>query len=170
MKKMIMIFSLLMICFFSCASDKYMESDEIYYDIDFMANGDIPENFELYSNIIEHEKLFLSKCEKITDGNELLGEWILVDENGTSQSFVSYNLCNLTCINKYNEYYVLDNYGNRSFIYRNTNGRMYIYTKWLNIIRMIELTDNKLYFYITQDNKWVLDPIHKEGKLYFTKK
>ena len=83
---------------------------------------------------------------------------------------VSYNLCNLTNIIKLDRYYVLDNYGNRSFIYRNNNGRLYIYTRWINIIRMFEIIDDKLYFYIIQNNKWILDPIHMEGRFYFVRK
>ncbi len=170
MKKLFIFFMLVIAYFCSYASDRFVMRDEVNYDIEFMKDGDSPDNFELYSNIIELEKKFLNNCEKITDGDDFLGEWILVDDDQTPQNVVSYNLCNLTSIVKLNGYYVLDNYGNRSFIYRNNNGRLYIYTRWINIIRMFEIIDDKLYFYITQNNKWILDPIHKEGRFYFVRK
>ena len=170
MKKLFIFFMLVIAYFCSYASDRFVMSDEVNYDIEFMKDGDSPDNFELYSNIIELEKKFLNNCEKITDGEDFLGEWILVDDNQTPQNVVSYNLCNLTNIIKLDRYYVLDNYGNRSFIYRNNNGRLYIYTRWINIIRMFEIIDDKLYFYIIQNNKWILDPIHKEGRFYFVRK
>lgn len=170
MKKLFIFFMLVIAYFCSYASDRFVMSDEVNYDIEFMKDGDSPDNFELYSNIIELEKKFLNNCKKITDGDDFLGEWILVDDDQTPQNVVSYNLCNLTNIVKLNGYYVLDNYGNRSFIYRNNNGRLYIYTRWINIIRMFEIIDDKLYFYIIQNNKWILDPIHKEGRFYFVRK
>lgn len=135
MKKTFIYFMLMIVYICSYASDCFVMHNEVNYDIEFMKDGDSPNNFELYSNIIELEKKFLNNCEKITDGDDFLGEWILVDDDRTPQNVVSYNLCNLTSIVKFNGYCVLDNYGNRSFIYRN-NERLYIYTRWINIISL----------------------------------
>ena len=60
MKKLFIFFMLVIAYFCSYASDRFVMSDEVNYDIEFMKDGDSPDNFELYSNIIELEKKFLN--------------------------------------------------------------------------------------------------------------
>lgn len=162
--------SIILILFSPCASAYSILEDEVIYDIDFMLDSDNLDKYDEYLRIIEQERNFLNNCQKVKEDNGITGNWILVNRENIEQKKVGYSLCELTEIGKYNDYIFLDNYGNRSFLYLSDKGRLYIFTRWLNVIRMLEIEDGKLFFYITQNDKWVLDPIHNNGEFYFIKK
>lgn len=149
-------------------------SSEVLYDFELMydAQKDNPDNKESYGysqQIIKQEKLFLEGCNLTGIDNDLSGKWELVDKNGKLINHTSVYFDNTIMISKKYEGYTFDNWGNRSTIYKGEDNRLYIYTRWICIIRLIIISDDKLYVYIIKNGKWVLDPIHENGQYFFTK-
>ena len=149
-------------------------SSEVLYDFELMydAQKDNPENKESYSysqKIIKQEKLFLDGCILTGIDNDLSGKWKLVDKNGKLINHNSVYFDNTIMISKKDEGYTFDNWGNRSAIYKGEDNRLYIYTRWICIIRLLIISDDKLYVYIIKNGKWKLDPIHENGQYIFKK-
>ena len=147
---------------------------EIGYDLDKMidAQKDFPSDdtsYEYALDIIKSEKEFLKNCEIVNEDNDLLGDWKLVDNKGTEIKKHSFLFNEFISISKYKNDFVLDNWGNRSFLYQGNNNRYYIYTRGIGIIRMIKIKEDNLAVYIIKNNQWVLDPIHNDGEYFFKK-
>ncbi len=147
---------------------------EIEYDYDKMidAQKDQPSDKTSYDYslvIINAEKEFLKKCKTINNDKSLIGDWKLFDEEGNEIKNHSFYFNEFISISKYKDNIVLDNWGNRSVLYRGSNNRYYIFTRGIGIIRMIKIQEDKLFVYIVKNKKWVLDPIHKEGEYIFKK-
>ncbi len=149
-------------------------SSEVNYDINLMidAQKDFPLNeySVLYADqIVEAENDFLKECSKL-ESSPYVGVWKLTDQLGNLVGHHSFNFSDTIEISMYKNSIVFDNWGNRSFLYAGNNDRLYIFSRWINIIRQINVIDDKMYVYIVDDNKWVLDPIHENGKYFFTRK
>lgn len=155
-------------------NDIPLSSSEVNYDINLMidAQKDFPLNeySVLYADqIVEAENDFLKECSKLKS-SPYVGVWKLTDQLGNLIGRHSFNFSDTIEISMYKNSIVFDNWGNRSFFYAGNNDRLYIFSRWINIIRQINVIDDKMYVYIVDDNKWVLDPIHENGKYFFTKK
>lgn len=149
-------------------------NSEIEYDYEKMidAQKDYPldNTSYVYSlEIMKAEKEFLKGCNVIKGNDSLIGDWDLVDSTGMKIRKNSYLFNDYISISKYENNIVLDNWGNRSLLYLGSNNRYYIYTRGIGIIRMIKINEDKLYVYIIQNKKWVLDPIHNDGEYFFRK-
>lgn len=147
---------------------------EINYDYERMidAEKDNPTDktsYEYSLEIIKKEKEFLKTCKRLNKKKELIGEWNLVDSYGNEIENYSYYFENQISISLFSSELVLDNWGNRSFIYEGDAERFYILSRGINIIRMIKIYKNELFIYIVKNGNWVLDPIHEGGKYAFEK-
>ena len=147
---------------------------EINYDYERMidAEKDNPTDktsYEYSLEIIKKEKEFLKTCKRLNQKKELIGEWNLVDSYGNEVENYSYYFENQISISLFSSELVLDNWGNRSFIYEGDAERFYILSRGINIIRMIKIYKNELFIYIVKNGSWVLDPIHEGGKYFFKK-
>lgn len=147
---------------------------EINYDYERMidAEKDNPTDktsYEYSLEIIKKEKEFLKTCKRLNKKKELIGEWNLVDSYGNEIENYSYYFENQISISLFSSELVLDNWGNRSFIYEGDVERFYILSRGINIIRMIKIYKNELFIYIVKNGSWVLDPIHEGGKYAFEK-
>lgn len=147
---------------------------EIQYDYDRMidAQKDNPldkNSYEYSKKIINAEKEFLKNCSSINENNSLIGNWKLVDRNGSLIKNHSFLFNELISISKYENKLVLDNWGNRSVLYQGNENRYYIFSRGTGIIRMIKIEDNMMFVYIVKNNEWVLDPIHNNGEFIFKK-
>ena len=169
------ILSVSLFCEEKCLKEYPVYENEVVYDFELMFDGqqDMPEisgSYEYSMGISEMEKTFLTECETLLPDGSFEGKWYLVDDEGTviRKNSVYFNY--LTEILTYNNELYLDNWGNRSLLYKGNDDRFYIYTRWINIIRMIKFFDDTMYVYIIDDGRWVLDPIHENGKYYFLKK
>lgn len=148
---------------------------EVNYDYELMidAQKDSPSNetsYEYSLKIIKAEKDFLKRCLTITDNEELIGNWNLVDNDGKEIRNHSFLFNEHIIITKYKNEIVLDNWGSRSLLYSGNDNRYYIYSRGIGIIRLIKIRDDKLFVYIVKNKEWVLDPIHDGGKYSFQKK
>ena len=176
---------LLLLCFTSFYANENNEplltipllDSEIEYDIQIMfdAQKDFPENdnsYEYSKVIIKREQDFLKTCSIIDEADidkSTLGYWYLRDKEGNLIKNHSYYLNEIIQISIYNSNITFDNWGNRSYLYKGINDRVYIFSRWINIIRLIRFIDNRIYVYIVNNGKWILDPIHQNGKYFFTK-
>lgn len=156
------------------SNDIPLFSSEVNYDITLMldAQKDFPlnEHSVLYADqIIKAEEDFLKECNKL-ESSPYVGIWKLTDQQGNLVARHSLYFNNSIEISIYKNNIVFDNWGNRSFLYAGNNGRLYIFSKWINIIRQINVIDDKMYVYIVNENEWILDPIHENGKYFFTRK
>lgn len=146
---------------------------EVNYDIDLMLdaqndNPQIPESVSYSEEIIKAEREFLNSCSYLLESS-FVGSWRLIDEKGNYIENQSLYFDGNINISIYNNKTVLDDLGNRSYIYTGDNGRMYIYSRWINIIRLLVFKNDKLYVYTVKDNQWILDPIHMNGRYWFQK-
>jgi hypothetical protein len=148
--------------------------DEINYDIDKLIEGLDEKDDELYNyaqDIIHKEHDFLNTKEKVSyDDLKYIGNWKLVDKKGNEIERNYLNFDEWIVIKERKSVMVLSNFTGSSSIYKGENGRYYIYTRWANIIRMLQFVDGRIYVYIVRDGKWVLDPIHDGGKYVFEKR
>lgn len=149
-------------------------NSEVDYDYNKMIDAEkdqptIEGSYEYSMKIIDAEKEFLKSCGRIKKDESIMGEWNLLDSNGNSIEKHSYYFNNRISISEYNNEIVLDNWGNRSFLYLGEYNRYYIFSRGIGIIRMIKIKNNKLYVYIIIGGKWVLDPIHAGGKYLYVK-
>ena len=119
--------------------------------------------------IKKHEK-FISLLNKSQNDNEFLGKWELIDAKTkeTVDKFSFYTGSSFE-IQKYNSYLEYHCNSNMSFIY--TDGKeFYFYPSvHFSFIKRMILINDELYFYILQDNNWILDPIHENGLYYYSK-
>ena len=149
-------------------------ADEIDYDIDKLIEGLDEKDKELYNyaqEIIKKEHAFLNaKDEVLYDDLQYIGNWKLVDKKGNEVERNYLNFDEWIVIESIDSTLVLSNFTGSSSIYKGENGRYYIYTRWANIIRMLQFVDGRIYVYIVRDGKWVLDPIHDGGKYVFEKR
>lgn len=117
----------------------------------------------------EHEYLDSKNKMLLNDGSFLIGTWLLCDSDLNPIEKRFYNFSNQNIIGNYNEFLVIDNLNSRSYIYQGIDNQLYIFTRWVNLIRQIKILDNEMYFYILDGDNWILDPIHAEGKYTFIK-
>ena len=66
MKKTFIYFMLMIVYICSYASDCFVMHNEVNYDIEFMKDGDSPNNFELYSNIIDEIDDYIGREYKLS--------------------------------------------------------------------------------------------------------
>ena len=129
------------------------------------------EENEYVENSIEKQEQFISSLTKSKDNSELLGTWELKDSvtNEIVNKF-SFYTGNEFSIKKYNSYLEYHYKSNTDFIY--TNGKEFYFYPSVHFyfLKRIVLTEDKLFFYILNDNEWILDPIHEKGKYYYVRK
>ena len=106
---------------------------------------------------------------------ELLGTWILQNETGTAVDGNSrrYEIEKIFDIlsKDYDDGKLRLQCGPLfSYLSFAENGDIYIFVAFvIGRLRQIKLYDGKLYFYILHYNKWILDPIHEDGKYYYSR-
>lgn len=60
--------------------------------------------------------------------------------------------------------------GSHSYLYFSESGNVYIKPQWYyGIIKQIKIINNHIYFYVLQDDIWMLDPIHENGVYFYVK-
>lgn len=135
----------------------------------FEMNKKFEDNEYTEKTIKKHEK-FISLLNKSQNDNEFLGKWELIDAKTkeTVDKFSFYTGSSFE-IQKYNSYLEYHCNSNMSFIY--TDGKeFYFYPSvHFSFIKRMILINDELYFYILQDNNWILDPIHENGLYYYSK-
>ena len=129
---------------------------------------DFEENEYVENSIKKHEQ-FIESLSKSRINSELLGEWYLKDElNKTIDKFSFYTGESFKII-KFNSYLEYHYNSNTSFIYTDGKGFYFYPSVHFSFIKKIEIIEDKLYFYILNENEWILDPIHENGKYFYTK-
>ncbi len=115
------------------------------------------------------------KLNELMYDSELLGSWSLKDSEGTAikkepkkkvRKMCSSNFFDIEKHNSYICYVYMDS----STIINTVGNNIYVSPSvYSSLIKKVILDGDKLYFYILKNDKWVLDPIHKGGKYFYTK-
>ncbi|MDR1047498.1 MAG: hypothetical protein LBL64_06970 [Treponema sp.] len=133
----------------------YTKEKGIYLD---ECNKKIDTLFET-ANIIANEENILKYS----------GNWIIVDKNNNSVERYSVSAPKLFFIENINDYLRYRRAESISYLYFYKDNLYISPNIHFAIIAKLILIDNRLYFYILENDKWVLSPIHDGGKYYYIK-
>lgn len=142
-------------------------STQRIYDYD---NSDDYNDEQYIKSVYTKEKEFFEKLTKTHYKLDFEGNWILVDSQLQSvskkSSYYNTNSFSIERINNYIEYRYTYTSG---IIYTNEIDFYFHPSVHSWIIKKIKIEDDKLYLYILENDKWILDPIHEGGKLFYIK-
>ncbi len=148
--------------------------DEPYYDLKRLTEcyaDDTPEKGEYLADVSLKVNSFLNEKEFCYGENykEYIGDWYLKDSKNNSIQAFFYSLGSHLIIVDNKENLLIINLANSSLLKKGKDSQVYFYTQWLGALRQLKFIDGKLYSYILDGDKWILDPIHENGKYFFIK-
>lgn len=180
-KKIIVI----LICFLKTISGVYSQNNipitmdkkdyEPNYELNKLIEGSAQDDlisYEYYLSICNLVNNYLfNQCDDCYGDkyDDYIGTWQLVDSEDNIRDDYIYELNSKFQILSENYYLKINILHYSSKLKKGVDNQVYFYTEWIGAIRQLKLIDNKLYCYIEDGDKWILDPIHQNGEYYYKK-